>query len=114
MDLNAELNRILREHVDDIDSNLEEIAQEIGKKTVERLKVSSPKKSGKYAKGWKMTIVNKAGRAQEVTIHNKVYQLTHLLENGHALKNGGRTRAFKHIEPAEEQAIQEFIEAVTP
>ena len=114
MDINAEINRLLREYADEIDENLEEIAVEIGKKTVERLKVTSPKKSGKYAKGWNMTIVNKAGRAQEVTIHNKVYRLTHLLENGHALKKGGRARAFKHIGPAEEQAIQEFIEAVKP
>ncbi len=30
----------------------------------------------------------------------------HLLEFGHALRKGGRTRAFPHIAPAEEKAAQ--------
>ena len=110
----TELNRLLREYADEIDKDLEEITEKIGKKAVSKLKATSPKRFGKYAKGWKMTMSKPVGGAKEVEIHNTQYRLTHLLEKGHALRNGGRSRAFPHIRPVEEEAIQEFIDEVKP
>ena len=59
----------------------------------------------KYSKGWtKVVKKNKITGAYGLVLHNKkYYRLTHLLEKGHALRNGGRTRAFPHIGPTQEK-----------
>ena len=49
----------------------------------------------------------------DVIVHNRTdYQLTHLLENGHVIRNKkgeyGRTRPIKHIAPVAEWAENEL------
>ena len=43
------------------------------------------------------------------TIRNYThYRLTHLLEYGHATRNGTTTRAFRHIKPVDEYCIEKM------
>ena len=75
----------------------------------------------KYPKGWNAQNVRKKGK-QTSEVHNATeYRLTHLLENGHVIKNGtgrtyGMTRAFTHIALAEEKAVdlleKKILEAI--
>lgn len=65
------------------------------------LRAKSPRRFGGYAKGWAFKPYN-AGPVKGFVVYNRDhYQLTHLLEKGHAKRGGGRVRAIKHIQPVE-------------
>ena len=40
------------------------------------------------------------------------YRLSHLLENGHALRDGGRSRATHFIQNASDPILEEYLKAV--
>ena len=108
--LEKEIMKALTEYADDITEVVEKDADKIGKEATEELKQISPKGARKsYAKGWKLK-KDKVGKNKYVVkIHNKTdYQLTHLLEFGHATRNGGRTTAQPHIRPTEEKYSEKF------
>ena len=71
------------------------------------LRVYTRLKTGAYAKSWAAKTTKETANAMEIVVYSRNrYQLAHLLEFGHALRKGGRTRAFPHIAPAEERAAQ--------
>ena len=88
--------------------------QETGKSVKQQISQTAPKKSGRYAKSWAVKKTKETSNSLEVTVHSKNrYMLTHLLENGHAKRGGGRVRAIPHIAPAEEMGIRELEERTT-
>lgn len=108
--LSSDIEKILDEYGDDVRENLVEITQKVGKTAVKALK-SNPGKfggSGDYSKGW--TSKAEIGRlGATVIIHNaKLPGLPHLLEHGHALRNGGRSEGTVHIKTVEDDAIKSF------
>lgn len=93
---------------EDIKEAVNETTQEIKK---ELKSASGLTEWTDYNKGWTSKALIKNSNVTKNVIYNKThYQLTHLLEKGHAKVNGGRTRAFPHIAPAEENA-GELLEA---
>lgn len=69
------------------------------------VKANSPKDSGDYQKGWRVKKVYEGEHDMRVMVYNKDhYQRTHLLEDGHANVDGGRTEGKPHIGPAADQA----------
>lgn len=92
---------------------IKETVREVGKETKELIQATAPKKSKKYSKSWAVKVTRESSNAMSVIVHSKnKYQLTHLLEFGHAKRNGGRTKAIPHIGEAEQQSIQLFEERV--
>ncbi len=79
--------------------------KKVADETVSTLKATSPKRTGRYARGWRQKTSFEDRANIRVTVYNVRYQLTHLLENGHAKVNGGRVSGIPHIAPAEKQAI---------
>ena len=92
---------------------LKETVREVGKETKELIKGNAPVKSGDYRKSWAVKVVNESADSLHLVVHSKdSYQLTHLLEFGHAKRNGGRTKAIPHIGDAEQKAVQSFEKKV--
>ena len=112
--LTKKVNDILKEYADEINEGMAISAKSVGKEVVKQLKSTSPKRKGDYAKSWRMLFQqNRLGSCSVIVYNEKHYQLTHLLENGHVKANGkGRTRAFPHIKPAEEAAVEAFTKQI--
>lgn len=101
-----EITNALQEYTAEVEEGLEKAKEDNAKEAVKTLKSTSPvgkRKRRKYKDGWR---AKKIGSAW--VVHNATnYQLTHLLEKGHAIVggSGGRVPGRPHIGPAEEQAI---------
>lgn len=116
-DLSKTIMNTLEEYVGAIDANVEKAIKLTSKEAVHELKAADPPGSGRYGswkdynKGWKVMYKTTDKRAHRgATIHNDThYQLAHLLEFGHAMPNGGRSKAYVHISPIAEKAEKEFL-----
>lgn len=102
----------------EVQESVDEAVREVANESRSDLKVAGDFKnrSGDYRKGWKITF-DKKRYGLEATIHNKLYQLTHLLESGHAKFLWGRptgetVKAFPHIENVNEEAHKRLEEEI--
>lgn len=120
-ELASAIMKELEEFQNVTDEAVEKGVSETAKDAVKELQNAHPSGSGrygswdkKYNKGWKVMQTKTDKRYhKKATIHNATdYQLTHLLEKGHALRNGGRTRAFPHIAPVVEKCEDELVKNI--
>lgn len=116
--LQKELKRYLENYAEDIEEDVKETTKDITKQAVDELKNVSPRGHGSrnnpYWKGWTKQIGKENRGKYTVKIHNKTnYQLTHLLEFGHATRNGGRTKAIPHIRQTEEKFKELYEKKMT-
>lgn len=98
-------------------ADIAEAQKAAAKVAVKELKAKAPGKKKKYARAWKSkTTVTRTG-AETVIYQGDRPGLAHLLEFGHPIVSGGRTvgqaRAFPHVEPAEQTAINEYEKELT-
>lgn len=119
----AELGALFDEYLELTETVVEKSARKAARDTAQRLKNTSPTHTGEYAAGWtykkggKGNRVSGVGAVNGFIVHNRDnYQLTHLLEKGHVIKNKkgtyGRAPAYPHIAPAAEVGSSEFEENV--
>ena len=112
--LAAEIAKGLADYSQEVVEKVNVSSEKVGKAAVKRLKESSPKRYGKYAKSWAVKTEPEIGQPNKRIVYVKAphYRLTHLLEHGHAKAGGGRVEGIPHIRPAEEMVIEQFIREV--
>lgn len=111
-----EMKSLLAGYSDRLCHAVEEVIEAEAKEAASTLQQASPKRKGKgggkYAKSWTSDVI-KGRTFTSADVHNKkYYQLSHLLENGHANRDGGRTQPYVHIAPVEETAVRNVEEKI--
>ena len=102
-DLASAISEALQEYRDLAAEDMKRVINEAGKTIRKEIKARAPKESGQYAKSWRVKKIHEDSQTVELMVYSlKRYFLTHLLEHGHAKRNGGRVSARPHIAPAEE------------
>ena len=96
-----------------IDEDMRKAVSKAGQTVRKEISANAPKRHGDYAKSWSTKKTRQTSRSLEVTVYSRNrYQLAHLLEHGHAKRNGGRTRAQVHIAPAEQNGVRKLEEDI--
>ncbi|MFU9935903.1 HK97 gp10 family phage protein [Fannyhessea vaginae] len=107
--LSAEVIRELKTYAKVTTGKVKEAVKNAGKTAKEEINVTAPKRTGAYAKSWAVKTLNETGSRLVLVVHSRnKYQLTHLLEYGHAKRGGGRVEARAHIAEAESKAVRSF------
>ncbi len=104
------VQEVLDTYREDVMSAMENAVKKTAKETVKLLKQTSPEDDGDYKKSWNYKRdKNLSGKYRyDMVVYAKKYEYakTHLLENGHAKRNGGRVEGIPHIKPAEDFAFE--------
>lgn len=113
--LAAEVNAELVKYTDAIARATREVIPQVAKEAAAKIRKAAPRgRSGDYAKSWTYEAeVDRMGTTARVYAKSPGYQIAHLLEFGHAMRQGGRSTAQPHIKPVEEWAIEETEKRIT-
>ncbi len=79
----------------------------------EEIQANAPVRTGAYRRSWAVKKLSETPEALVLSVHSKTrYRLTHLLENGHAKRGGGRVEGRPHIAPAEEKGVKKLEDTI--
>lgn len=105
-DINEEVKSTAKTIANEVKAELQRISPVSNEDVI--LKGGTVHPRGQYAKGWAISSQT-AKNVHSRKVWNKTdYQLTHLLEFGHATRNGGKTKAIPHVRPTEKKYLEKF------
>lgn len=103
----------LAQYSQDVTDGVKKEVRQVAKECAQEIRQTSPVLTGSYRKGWRDEVAFESREDIRVTVRNKTdYQLTHLLEHGHAKAGGGRVEGTPHIAPAEQNAEKKLLQKV--
>lgn len=115
-DIEAEFSAIFDEISTEVTAVTKNAVDKTAKETNDIIKksVEFKNRTGEYVKAFRVTTTQETKRMKVKTWHveSPHYRRSHLLENGHATRNGGRTRAFPHISKGAEYAEKRLEELI--
>ena len=107
--LASEVMKQMEEYSSVTAEGMKKAVKSAGKTVRQEIKATAPARSGDYAKSWSVKKANETSTKLELTVYSRNrYQIAHLLEYGHGLHQGGRTRAFPHISEAEAKGAEQL------
>ena len=113
-DMASEIMSGLQEYADLADTEMKKAVKKTATEVKKEIAANAPVKSGRYKKSWTTKTAKENSHTLEMTVYSKDrYRLAHLLEKGHAKRNGGRVSGKPHIAPAEahgEELLTQMIE----
>lgn len=103
----------LLEYAELATDTMKDCVKKAGNTVKKETQANAPVKSGRYKKSWTVKRQKETSTTLEMVVHSRNrYQLTHLLEKGHAKRGGGRVKAMPHIGPAEEKGIRTLEDSI--
>ena len=106
-DLANEIMAGLQEYAELADDAMKTAVKKTATTVKKEIAANAPKDTGAYGKSWTAKKIKENSHTLQMTVHSKShYQLAHLLEKGHAKRNGGRVQGKPHIAPAEEHGAE--------
>lgn len=113
-DLAKEISTILDGYSQDITDGIKKTVDTVTKEVNKEIKdnIVFTERSGKYIKAFrtKTSFEDRYNKRKTWYVANGQHRLAHLLEKGHALKKGGRAKAFPHIKYGEDLAQKRMVE----
>ena len=107
--LAAAVMRELEKYADTTTDGVKAAVKKAANTVKKEISATAPVGTGKYSKSWATKTTGENSHSLEITVHSRNrYQLAHLLEHGHAKRNGGRVAARPHIAAAEQDGIEEL------
>lgn len=110
------MRNLLDEYNQEVQDAANKTMETVSREAVQKLKSTSPKGRKGYARGWTRKREKSRSIATFIVHNSKFAYLTHLLNNGHIIRNKygtyGRKAGDNHIGNVEQWANQEVVNEI--